>query len=203
MIVRILIFVVLCIPALVALMYFKVFDIPGADTVRDGVDDAYTQVAQLFGTEETGSSDAREVTVSEQMLGNWIVSCQDSAELGRECVATQSSIVEESGQRLSQARISKAADDEFAILNLTLPLGTSVPPGVELSIDGQYVGRLKLGFCDQSGCYTGLSLEPNMTQRLTESEGISLQFRSFLGQTVTAPVSLDGFSEAVERVGQE
>lgn len=135
--------------------------------------------------------------LSEQ-FEDWTVQC---AEANGIIVCTMQQDVRPQGQaeRLVAARIDLLEGD-MPRLTLILPLGLDLEAGIELfpGTSQAAVASLSPRVCQQSECYAFMSLAPDFLQTVSERIALRIRMTPFNGQAIEVPLSLRGFSDALE-----
>ncbi|MCS4503564.1 hypothetical protein KBTX_00750 [wastewater metagenome] len=81
-----------------------------------------------------------------------------------------------------------------------LPLGIHLPPGVQMSIDGGEPIRFPVQICFQAGCRADLPLKDELLAKLKGGTKAQVSIRVPNGKTVNLPLSLMGFTAALDRI---
>lgn len=81
-----------------------------------------------------------------------------------------------------------------------LPLGIHLPPGVQMSIDGGEPVRFPVQICFQAGCRADLPLKDELLAKLKGGTRAQVSVRVPNGETINLPLSLMGFTAALERI---
>ncbi len=87
-----------------------------------------------------------------------------------------------------------------AVLEIVLPLGVSLVPGVKLSVDGKPVADSPFAQCTQTGCSALFPLEEPIEPALRAGSKAVVTFTDAASLSHGVPVSLLGFSAALEAV---
>ena len=85
-------------------------------------------------------------------------------------------------------------------LFLTLPLGIHLPSGVRLSVDQGQPVPVPVVHCDRDGCHARLALDRRLIESLRAGLVAQVGFQDGVGQPITVPVSLKGFTAALKAV---
>lgn len=117
-----------------------------------------------------------------------------------DCSMEQRLILEGSGQFLARLMIRLPASTTVPVFLIQLPLGVSLPAGVDLNIDD--LPETKLGFqtCDKAGCYVGGTLSNSMTNAMKAGNVVTISFEDSAKRPIKLNFSLSGFTKAFEAV---
>ena len=121
----------------------------------------------------------------------WRVSCTSSARSAApDCFVAQQLVAKDSGRLLSVATVEIPGSTRKPVLMLHLPSGLSIPAGVAIKVDTSTEIPVVLQFCDGSGCYATLAIDPALLTAMkaghlmsvlaTSSDGAHLAFQHLL-----------------------
>ena len=79
-------------------------------------------------------------------------------------------------------------------LIITVPLGVTLPPGINVQIDGQQIGRAPFFQCTVNGCQSRVPLEDALLATMKSGQGGVVTFRDAQGRDVPLAFSLRGFT---------
>jgi len=126
---------------------------------------------------------------------DWTVACEKQPDGAKErCFLFQNIVTKNERQRILHVAVGYLAADGRAAAILTLPLGISLPPGVDFRIDSGETKHLILERCDKNGCRAGLVLENVLVAAMKRGEKIQVQFQDAARRAIEVPVSLAGFT---------
>ncbi|AGM40556.1 hypothetical protein SPISAL_02295 [Spiribacter salinus M19-40] len=148
-------------------------------------------------------SQAQEAEVTAE-YEDWIVRCQPAPEdafgAGDLCEMYQQVSEQESQQTVLEAVIGYPQDAENPIALFNLPLGMRLPPGVQLQVDDNEAIRFPIQLCLQTGCRANIELEADLLEQLRAGTEVTLTIADPQGRGVELPLSLMGFSDALDDV---
>ena len=126
---------------------------------------------------------------------DWTVACEEqpNSEQAR-CFLFQNIVTKNERQRILHVAVGYLAADGRTAAILTLPLGISLPPGVDFRIDSGETKHLILERCDKNGCRAGLVLEDVLVAAMKRGEKLQVQFHDAARRAIEVPVSLAGFT---------
>lgn len=144
-----------------------------------------------------------EVTDVER-FDDWAVRCGElddgAGNTAQVCEMLQRVSVEETGQPVMEMAVGYLPEREQPVAVFTLPLGIRLPPGVQLSVDGGEPIRFPVQLCVRQGCRADLLLSPELLESLRNGTQAQVTVLDPRGQPVNLPVSLIGFTDALERI---
>lgn len=153
-------------------------------------------------------SSQSEERVEAQLSGDvseaWVRRC-DENEAGEEiyCEILQRLNIQESGARLLDFAIGFPADSDAARGALIVPLGVLIEPGLDFQIDDGEVFKVRLRYCLQQGCYAFINLNEELIGQMKSGSQVSVTLTNLQGQRITIPVTLTGFTAAIEDITPE
>lgn len=134
-----------------------------------------------------------------QTFGDWGYKC-DSSEDGTQklCYAFQNVTKKENGQLVLGARIAYREGHSDPLLVVTVPLGSLLPPGAALMMDGVEPVKMTYFLCAVEGCTTiAAPLPPEMIAAMKKGERAVVRVAAPNNQVVGLPLSLMGFTKAM------
>lgn len=111
--------------------------------------------------------------------------------------------VGENGKPVMAVAVGKVPGNPNPGMIILLPLGISLPPGVELRIDGGAEIPARVERCERQGCQVEMLLEPDLLSALKAGQQVTVDFhvhRQDGLRRVRVPVSLLGFTAALDEV---
>ncbi len=164
-------------------------------------------VAGAQSIESTPSIDgnsAEAETETRAEFQDWIVRCQPAPEqafgAGDLCEMYQGVSEQESGQTVMEVVIGYPQGAEQPIALFNLPLGMRLPPGVQLQVDDNQPLRFDVQLCLRGGCRADIALEPELVSQMRAGSAAVLTIADPQGRGVELPLSLAGFSAALDEV---
>ncbi len=137
--------------------------------------------------------------LSEQ-FEDWTVQC---AEANGIVVCTMQQDVRPQGQaeRLMAARVDML-DGNMPRLTLILPLGLDLDVGIELfpGTSQTAIAAVSPRVCQRNECYAFVSLAPDVLEAVSERIALRIRMTPFNGQAIEVPLSLRGFSDALQKL---
>ena len=135
---------------------------------------------------------------------DWSVQCVSNPDSeARKCVLFQHLKVD-SGQRLLTMQVSQldsvAGQRDAMALVVTVPLGVHLPSGMRLQMDGNEIVKLDYERCDQGGCYAGTVLSAELLEAMMQEGNSQIVFNNLTGKSITATLSLRGFTAGFKAV---
>lgn len=137
-----------------------------------------------------------------EIYGDWTVDCR-MADGQKLCVLTQSQGNSQTNQRVFaiELRIPKDGKTEGTIL---MPFGLRLENGAILKLDDKDLGKgLRFSTCVPAGCLLPVSFPAIATDAMQKGKTLTAAALNLSsGAPVTFNISLNGFSTALNRIGQ-
>jgi len=130
---------------------------------------------------------------------DWGHKCDKSPD-GKEelCYVFQNVTKKEGGQLVLGARIAYRADQSDPLIVVTAPLGSLLPPGAALMMDGVEPLKLTYFLCAAEGCTTVATPMPSaLVEAMKKGEQAVVRVAAPNKQVIGLPLSLKGFSKAL------
>jgi len=130
---------------------------------------------------------------------DWGHKCEKSPDGKDElCYVFQNVTKKEGGQLVLGARIAYRADQADPLVVVTVPLGSLLPPGAALMMDGVEPLKLTYFLCAAEGCTTVATPMPTaLIDAMKKGEQAVVRVAAPNKQVVGLPLSLKGFSKAL------
>ncbi|MFD9899475.1 invasion associated locus B family protein [Mesorhizobium sp. UC74_2] len=139
---------------------------------------------------------------AKQPEGNpWVVNCASGGSgTDLECQASQNLTESKTGQRVLTLTVRRQADNGSLAMLLALPHGLFLPAGASYQIDSGNKAPVAIQTSDQNGAYAAVPLTPELLTGLKSGTTLSIGMESVTRKPVTIPVSLKGFTAAVDKL---
>lgn len=131
-----------------------------------------------------------------ETFGDWRVECE-----GERCQALQQLFVGEGEQRSRVLSASVVKIQDQLVLQLVLPLGVDLRPGIVTRIDESTEQQFPFTTCVSDGCVVLLPLDAGLLAGMKAGKTMKAGFRPFSSeQTLVVELSLSGFTKASSKV---
>jgi len=118
------------------------------------------------------------------------------------CQITQILNEKGSNKPVMQIAVGYLPEQEKPVGAVTLPLGIWLPPGLQLQVDSGNTGRVPIDTCIPGGCRAGVELDDAFLASMKKGNELNITFGGGNRQPVTVPVSLKGFTAALDSLKQ-
>ena len=134
--------------------------------------------------------------------GDWGYKCDKSPDGDQElCYVFQNVTKKEGGQLVLGARIAYREGQGDPLIVVTVPLGSLLPPGAALVMEGVEPIKMAYFLCANEGCTTVASaLTPDMVEAMKKGENAVVRVAAPNKQVVGLPLSLKGFTKALDSI---
>jgi len=132
-------------------------------------------------------------------FGDWGYKCDKSTDGEQElCYVFQNVTKKDGGRLVLGARIAYRDGHKDPLLVTTVPLGSLLPPGAALMMEGTDPVRLTYFLCSGEGCTTvATPLPPAMITSMKKGNQAVVRVMAPNQQAVNLPLSLKGFTKAM------
>ena len=131
----------------------------------------------------------------------WAVNCKStSKEKGLECRMSQTVVLKQSGQVLTNVTFRIPVDTKQPEIIVQLPLGVLLAAGATFQVDENTPQQLKFKACDRNGCYANSPVTPEVLAILKKGKQLTIGFQNLAEKPITVPLSLDGFGDAYDKM---
>lgn len=156
------------------------------------------QSPQQVADKASDNADPQSIALKETRFDDWFKVCpeQESAGLCR-VMQTMEMQTEQGSVRLLQTVLAPTADNKM-IMEMTLPLGLDMRPGIVIQIGDLPEFKQSYLTCAQSGCLVITELTEERLSALKKSMQAKVGFKSLNSdQTIVLELSLKGISKAL------
>ncbi|MBV1786440.1 invasion associated locus B family protein [Marinobacterium sp. D7] len=131
-----------------------------------------------------------------ETFGDWRVDCKEGL-----CQAVQQLFVGEGDKRSRVLAASVIKVKEQLVLQLVLPLGVDLRPGIVTRIDEAAEQHFAFTTCVTDGCVALIPLNDSLLSAMRSGKHMKAGFRPFRSeQTLVVELSLSGFTKASSQV---
>lgn len=132
---------------------------------------------------------------------SWSVKCvATSREALPDCHVLQRAVVTQTGRLLMQITIRVPAETRKPVMMIHGPLGTFLPAGIQMDVDGSELMQLPFQTCEANGCFGGVPLSVDQLRTLYAGQKLNVRVQSVNRQPITVPMSLMGFTSAYKKI---
>lgn len=131
--------------------------------------------------------------------GDWGYKCDKSPDGTEElCYVFQNVTKKDTGQLVLGARIAYRSGQADPLIVVTVPLGSLLPPGAALMIEGVEPIKMDFFLCANEGCTTvATALTPQMIEAMKKGVQATVRVAAPNKQVIGLPLSLNGFTKAL------
>jgi invasion protein IalB len=136
-----------------------------------------------------------------ERFGDWGKKCEQNSEGKEVCYIFQNASNKEDGTMVLRIRIGYRPGDDTPLAVMTVPLGTLLPAGAALLLEGAEPVKMPFLTCASDGCTTvGTPLPDDMVAAMKKGDMASVRVATFSKQVVALPVSLKGFAKGIDAI---
>ena len=155
--------------------------------------------AGLLATNVVAADAEQKAAPKNPVYGDWGYQCDKSPEGKDElCYIFQNVTKKDTGQLVLGARIAFRPEHELPMIVVTVPLGSLLPPGAALTMEGSEPLKLEYFLCANDGCTTiATPLPTALLENMKKGEQAVIRVAAPGKQVVGLPLSLKGFTKAL------
>ncbi|MEA1676416.1 invasion associated locus B family protein [Nitrospirillum sp. BR 11163] len=131
----------------------------------------------------------------------WAKNCAKDANGGDVCYVEQFAIANPGNTIVLHVQIGYMSADGKPVLVITVPLGTPVQPGLQLTLDGAKPIALPLTLCQQGGCVASANLDQDVLKQFTTGTVLMVRYAKPDKTAMDVPVQLAGLAPALQSLG--
>jgi invasion protein IalB len=100
-------------------------------------------------------------------------------------------------------QMGQIREKPVAVMIFMLPLGTLLPPGITLKVDSDKEVRIPYQQCRKGGCMVRVAVDKTRLDKIKTGKSMLVGYKAMNGKGAVAPVSLNGFAQALDALWQE
>ena len=132
---------------------------------------------------------------------SWSVHCEAKSRDARpDCRIEQRAVVTKTGRLLLQITLRVPAETRKPVMMIQGPLGSFLPAGIQLDVDGSVLVKLPFQTCEANGCFAGTPVSSDQLRALFGGQKLNVHLQSVNKQPITVPMSLIGFTSAYKKI---
>jgi len=142
---------------------------------------------------------------AEQKFKDWTVACNplEGKGAGEVCQMSQAVVDKKEGKAALVMIISREPKRKQPVLEIIVPLGVLLPPGLTVRIDGSKASmRVPFMVC-ANGCSAVGPLSDDVANRFKRGQTLQISFRGGQRAEITREVFLSGFTAAYAAISQK
>src|SRR6516165_7710484 len=148
----------------------------------------------------TGAAMAQQGVIKDKH-GDWETRCETPPGAAYEQCAIVLSVVDQDRPNLTLVVIVlNTADRKARLMRIIAPLGVLLPPGIDLKIDDEDLGRLNYLQCLANGCVAQVAIDDKLLGKLKSGKTATFGVFQTPEQGVGVLAPLAGFKEAYEQL---
>jgi len=178
-----------------------------------GLDGAFAQKSdnqnKQFGPRVQQGQPGQQVPATETIgtFGSWTIQCEKSQgqDGARQCGMVQSTKSEKNPKAALTLIIGKMkqGDKMVTMMRVMAPIGVFLPTGVALEIDGAAVGRVPFTRCAPQLCMAFAEASVETLAKMKKGNGANFIIYEAPGVGLPMPISLTGFSDALDNLEKQ
>jgi invasion protein IalB len=131
----------------------------------------------------------------------WVANCTSPGRgQPQECAMEQRAVARENGQVIGLISIRVPSQTRKPVTMVQLPLNLFLPAGINVDIDGDMTQNQAFQTCNQQGCFVGFPISDALLKQMFTGGKLNITFQYLDKKPVTLPMSLEGFTDAFNRI---
>lgn len=172
-----------------------------ADSTAKAAKPAWTPSSETSSTEKATPADPAQPaagTAQSTAFDDWVLQCTPAAD-GKTSCALMQRLADQKGRQIIQ--FTAARSKTQAYMEVSAPLGLSIPYGVALVLPDKSEIKMQLADCLVTGCRAVVPLDEATLAKFKSAERIGVRFQdSKSGKVMTVQGSLKGFANGIAKV---
>lgn len=155
----------------------------------------------LAATGHTLAEDAKPAQPKPADANPWAVNCSSaSTSTDLQCQVSQNLTEAKTGQRVLTVTVRRDNGNGGLAMLLALPHGLFLPSGASYQVDQGQKTTIAIQTSDQNGAYAATPLTPELIKTMKSGTNLNIGMESVTRKPVTIPVSLAGFTAAIDKL---
>lgn len=131
----------------------------------------------------------------------WAINCSSGSSTAElQCQVSQNLTEAKTGQRVLTVTVRRDKGNGSLAMLLALPHGLFLPSGASYQIDQGQKTTVAIQTSDQNGAYAAAPLSPDLIKAMKSGTNLNIGMESVTRKPVTIPVSLAGFTAAIDKL---
>ena len=149
----------------------------------------------------TANGQAQSNQQTSEVIKDWTLKCATpQGAPAEQCILVQDRLDPENQQPIMQVAVGFWGPERHRGLVITLPLGVTLPQGIELKVDDTVISKAPYVTCTPNGCQAHMPLDDALLQSMKSGQQGKVVFANARGQAVPVAFSLSGFTAGFARV---
>ena len=149
----------------------------------------------------TANGQAQSNQQTSEVIKDWTLNCATpQGAPAEQCILVQDRLNPENQQPIMQVAVGFWGPERHRGLVITLPLGVTLPQGVELKVDDTVISKAPYVTCTPNGCQAHMPLDDELLQSMKSGQQGKVVFANASGQAVPVAFSLSGFTAGFAKV---
>ena len=134
-----------------------------------------------------------------EQFEDWTLRCRPASETQlRSCRIHQKVVAQDDGKPVLQFLAGRFGPEKVLGAIIFVPIGVRLSPGLGIQVDERPLHTYPFELCDPTSCQARAVLEGDLLKDLKAGLTGNVKFQNAVGQVLIVPVSLKGFSAALE-----
>jgi invasion protein IalB len=143
---------------------------------------------------------AQQQSAAAKSVGNasgWYKTCTETE--GSKVCNVQFRVRTETGANITTLNMVEiTGNNARRIFQIIVPTGRSLPPGIQLAVDGKRATAIPYLYCRPQGCNAEVRLDDGLVGIFKKGGSIEVTTINFQGQENPVPITLKGFTSAFD-----
>lgn len=135
-----------------------------------------------------------------KIYDSWRIQCNSATGAPSACRMFQNVVVKDSREPILRFFVGYTEESTAPIGLFVVPLGINLPSGITLKIDDGQTYELTVEVCLPNGCQVRFGFDENFLNLFRRGNGATVSFFGGNRQPFDIPVSLKGFTAALEAI---
>lgn len=137
-----------------------------------------------------------------QNFQDWGVRCEKPKNAPKEtCFIFQNHVTKKDHKPVLRIAVGYIPSKDQPVAIITMPLGISLPPGVQIKVDDNEPVHVPVERCEPQGCRAGVILGDKLLGQFKAGTTAKITFDDGARHPITVPVSLKGFTAGLASLG--
>lgn len=128
----------------------------------------------------------------------WFKICEIDKKVKKQICAMNFQVKTDKGQAVASIRVIELKGVDQKVVNIIIPPGLLIQPGIRIQIDKTNKGTAKFQICSQQACIVEARLSPGIIGSMKRGNQMNLIGLGQNGKQVVFPATLTGFTAAYD-----
>ena len=138
------------------------------------------------------------IDIETQQFEDWTLRCEPESETQARTCRMDQRVAAQDGTRVLRVLAGRFGSEKILGAVIFVPIGVRLPPGLGIQVDDRRMRRYPFEICQPKNCQARVVLDGDLLEDFKAGLTGLVKFQTASGQVLNVPLSLKGFSAALQ-----